>query len=306
MDGIALKITDIKIISAKKIKISIKVWDGRVIEKPNKKVYDYAKKHKEILKLINDYSFIIDPIECSMLPYSKNLRECFKICDEYKTYENPTRTIQIKYEAAHIVNALADYFFKTNYFINPIFRSPISLCYIEQLINDIKIDDTIKKYGKMKGYFDRYFVDEEIELPTTDLEQRKSGYIQKSGWCIQYCFGKENNMEYLDYYAAHHMGDVHSRIYENGEKVDLPTLWDGHYIISSDSDSEIKREEEELRKHNAEVTKLLIDKGFDRFTMLMEMAAVFDNEIGKANDIKNDDDDIKDDNNNDDNKDLPF
>jgi len=101
----------------------------------------------------------------------------------------------------------------------------------------------------IKNEFNKYFSNWNIKLPEEDLDKRCSGFIQDSGWLIQYCFGREKELEYLDFYATHRMtDDRHHRIYDNGEMQDLPTLDD---------------------KNNSEVVQILIDKGFDRFTINM-------------------------------------
>ena len=117
----------------------------------------------------------------------------------------------------------------------------------------------------IKKEFNKYFSNWNIKLPEEDLDKRCRGFIQDSGWLIQYCFGKERELEYLDFYAAHRMtDDRHHRIYENGEIKDLPSL-DSFYLADS--------EEPELT--NSEVAQMLIDKGFDKFTLNMCLKSGF-------------------------------
>jgi len=117
---------------------------------------------------------------------------------------------------------------------------------------------------ELKKEFEEYFSYWEIELPDKNLNERLNGYLKKSGWLIQYCFGIENGMEYLDFYASHRMtNDRHVRIYENGETEDLPSFWN-YYVI--DSDGQGKKEYEE---NNKKVAKMLMQKGFDKFTINM-------------------------------------
>ena len=109
----------------------------------------------------------------------------------------------------------------------------------------------------IKDFFDEYFSNWEIKFPHENLNERLSGYINHHGWLIQYCFGVENGIEYMDFYACHRMtADRHIRIYENGEMIDLPA-----YRMYDD------------KEYNSNVTKLLIENGFDRFTINMELYA---------------------------------
>ena len=126
-----------------------------------------------------------------------------------------------------------------------------------------------KKMRLIKEYFEGYFSHWEIELSVTIFNKRLNGYIHDdSGWLIQYCFGIEDGLEYMDFYAYHNMtNDRHIRIYENGEAKDLPAYCSGYVL---DDDGSGKRA---YKKHNAEVTKSLIDKGFDQFTINMAISA---------------------------------
>lgn len=108
--------------------------------------------------------------------------------------------------------------------------------------------------------FNARFARWEIVLPTDDVAQRKRGKILKGGWAIWYLFGSDENGEYLDYYAEHRMGGEHCRMYENGEKKNLPTMQEVFRVIG-DSFADAT-EKEAFFQHNLCVSKLLIDKGF--------------------------------------------
>jgi hypothetical protein len=70
-----------------------------------------------------------------------------------------------------------------------------------------------------------------ITLPAENLESRSSGHIQRSGWLIQFCFGRDEKDDYLDYYASHRMtDDDHVRVYEHVTQVELAAL---HRVSSS-------------------------------------------------------------------------
>jgi len=132
---------------------------------------------------------------------------------------------------------------------------------------------------KIKLLFENYFEDWEIELPIDDMKERKSGFIKKGGWLIQYCFGKENDLEYMDYYSTHRMtSDDHVRIYENGEKKSLETFRSG-YLTDTPEPEPIKSQKlkefgkEAFEKYNKEVAEILINKGFNKFTINMTLNA---------------------------------
>ena len=128
--------------------------------------------------------------------------------------------------------------------------------------------------------FAKRFAHWKITLPEEDLKARSSGFIQNSGWLIQYCFGKDETGEYLDYYAAHRMtDDSHVRIYEDGRTENLPAL--SSYLLLSDDPVEAKRLKDEYEEHNREVVKMLNDKGFDKFTINMFLHAGMDKETKK-------------------------
>ena len=128
--------------------------------------------------------------------------------------------------------------------------------------------------------FAKHFAHWKITLPEEDLKDRRSGYIQEAGWLIQYCFGKDETGEYLDYYAAHRMtDDSHVRIYVDGSEESLPELWSIR-LISKDPVEE-KRLKDEYDEHNRVVVKMMVEKGFDKFTINMFLHAGMDKETKK-------------------------
>lgn len=132
----------------------------------------------------------------------------------------------------------------------------------------------------IKDTFDSHFAHWEITLSEEDVVNRHSGYIQKAGWLIQYCFGKDEQGAYLDYYAAHRMtNDRHVRIYESGQAVDLPALLSMRLV--SEDPVEDKRLEDEYSRHNQQVAKMLVEKGFDKFTVNMYLHAGLEKETKK-------------------------
>jgi len=186
-------------------------------------------------------------------------------------------------KAQHFIYFEVD-FVEANDFENEDFNDSTDvLNKIERIEVDIRpflplfgINQSEKEIEKiLKKQFDNQFIHWNIELPENDLQNRKSGFIKKSGWTIQYCFGKENDMEYLDYYATHRMtNDRHIRIYQNGEEKELPALLEGY--LSDTPEPEPQKTEllkkygkEAFQKHNSEVKKLLLEKGFDKFSINM-------------------------------------
>ena len=152
------------------------------------------------------------------------------------------------------------------YFLLAFFTSIAMIAYFFRFLKNRKL---CKKMNLIKKNFDAYFLHWDIELPLKTYNKRLNGYVHdSSGWLIQYCFGIDCGLEYMDFYAYHNMtNDRHIRIYENGETKDLPAYWSGYVL---DNDGSGKRDYEE---HNAEVTKLLIDKGFNQFTINMAISA---------------------------------
>lgn len=119
--------------------------------------------------------------------------------------------------------------------------------------------------------FNKRFAGWKITLPEKDLNARRSGYINQEGWLIPYCFGKDENGEYMDYYAINRWyGDSHVRIYADGREEDLPTLRSIHE--TSWYPEEAKQLEDEFYERNRKVAKMLIDKGFDRFAINMALS----------------------------------
>ena len=131
----------------------------------------------------------------------------------------------------------------------------------------------------IKKIFNNHFKNWDIQFPENDMNDRKNGFINKAGWLIQYCFGKENGIEYLDYYSSHRMtDDDHIRIYENGETKTLETFRIS-YLTDTPEPEPIKSQrlkefgKEAFEKHNKEVAEILVNKGFNKFTINMTLNA---------------------------------
>ena len=119
--------------------------------------------------------------------------------------------------------------------------------------------------------FAEYFAAWSIRLPAASLRLRRAGYIQKAGWLVQYCFGRDEQGEYLDFYASHHLtNDRHQRIRADGSLEDLPAL--STFMFEPKDPAERERVEEEFFRRNREVEQMLVTKGFNRFTVNMALA----------------------------------
>jgi hypothetical protein len=100
-----------------------------------------------------------------------------------------------------------------------------------------------------------------IELPESDVAEKRRGEIRKAGWAIQYQFGSDAGREYLDYYAIHRMtNDRHVRLYADGTTVLLPALPD--LRPASADPAEDARLQAEYDAEVRRISALLRDKGF--------------------------------------------
>lgn len=71
----------------------------------------------------------------------------------------------------------------------------------------------------IKQTFDETFARWGIVLPEEDVVRRARGSIGKAGWSINYRFGVEGGVEYVEYFASHRMtNDTLNRIYEDGRE----------------------------------------------------------------------------------------
>jgi hypothetical protein len=69
----------------------------------------------------------------------------------------------------------------------------------------------------IKQRFDETFARWGVVLPEDDVRRRARGSIAAGGWTINYRFGVEGGVEYVEYFASHRMtNDTLNRIYEDG------------------------------------------------------------------------------------------
>jgi hypothetical protein len=127
---------------------------------------------------------------------------------------------------------------------------------------------------KIKAKFEEMFKDWEIKIPDENYKTKEAGYVQKDGWLIQYCFGKEDDKEYMDVFSEHRMTSPdHFRLYENGDKKDLP-IYQTVYAVDKDPEK-TEKNKKEYYEYNEKVAQQLIDKGFNRFTINSSIMAGF-------------------------------
>ena len=125
---------------------------------------------------------------------------------------------------------------------------------------------------QIKRMFAERFANWDITLPAENIRQRTAGHIEKKGWLIQYCFGHDENGEYLDYCASHRMtDDEHIRLCADGSQIELAALG-GLYLTSTDP-IEAKRLKEEYFESNRIISEVLVTKGFNLFTINMQLQA---------------------------------
>lgn len=98
--------------------------------------------------------------------------------------------------------------------------------------------------NKIVENFNKRFQHWNIELSQDAVKHRSSGVIGKGGWNIQFCFGRDENGEFLDYYATHRLtDDSHVRLHEDGTRTSLPAF--ECWSRTSDDPIETQRLQEE-------------------------------------------------------------
>jgi len=140
--------------------------------------------------------------------------------------------------------------------------------------NDTKPKEDL---GRVAAAFEADFEHWRLSIPERHLTDRRPGFVEDQGWLIQFTFGRDALGEYLDYYAAHRMtDDRHNRLYVSGYRRGLAALA-GMCMTSRDPEEAAKLEAAYFRR-NRRVARALIKKGFDKFTMNMELHAGMERE----------------------------
>jgi hypothetical protein len=113
--------------------------------------------------------------------------------------------------------------------------------------------------AKIEETFNRIFRHSDIQLPHDAVENGQKGNIRKNSWNIDYIFGQDENGKYLEYYTMNRFtNDHHERIYENGERAELPARYDWIFYGGN-----LTREEAEKKyhEHNRKVDEYLDKMG---------------------------------------------
>ena len=115
----------------------------------------------------------------------------------------------------------------------------------------------------LRKSFKEYFDEPGIELPDAIKPGVVGGFEDiGTGWSIAYKLGKEESAYFLDFFAEHRMTNSrHHRILESGKVIDLESFWEFGFPQYPDDPERTKREQEEIWSKNAEVEKILKQKG---------------------------------------------
>jgi hypothetical protein len=109
-----------------------------------------------------------------------------------------------------------------------------------------------------------------IKIPINNIDSRERGSLEKNGWFIQFCFGKNNGKEYMDCYCQHRMtNDRHMRIFEDGKNESLLALDYFDYGFNPNDTEDVNNEK--MKNKKREIEKLLIEKGFFPFPYTNEL-----------------------------------
>src|SRR5665213_2301964 len=87
-----------------------------------------------------------------------------------------------------------------------------------------------------------------LHVREADAAARRSGAVHESGWHVLYDFGEDSRGECLVYYAALRdatdptvTDDWHVRLYETGDRVQLPTVLEAYMYARDPTREELAR-----------------------------------------------------------------
>jgi hypothetical protein len=87
-----------------------------------------------------------------------------------------------------------------------------------------------------------------LHVPPADAAARRSGAVHQAGWHVLYDFGWDNAGEFLDYYAALRdatdpavTDDWHVRLYDTGDRAQLPTVLEAYMYSRDPTPEELAR-----------------------------------------------------------------
>ena len=81
-----------------------------------------------------------------------------------------------------------------------------------------------KSLEKIQDTFTKKFEHFTMKIPQENLLERTPGSIPYASGRLMFVFGVSDNIEFMEYYGHHRMGDCRGRIYEDGKFVNLPEL----------------------------------------------------------------------------------
>lgn len=114
---------------------------------------------------------------------------------------------------------------------------------------------------KIQETFVERFSHFDLRLPDDHLRNRRKGSIPYGGsGRIYFVFGREEEREYLEYYAYHRMGESHGRIWEDGTRESLPELC-SMFGFDPKIPGDKERKEAEMQRRYRETLADLIAKG---------------------------------------------
>ncbi len=96
--------------------------------------------------------------------------------------------------------------------------------------------------------FEQDFARWGLHIPEADAAAWQSGVLHEAGWHVLYDFGQDSRGEFLDYYAALRdttdpavTDDWHVRLYETGDRVQLPTVLEAYMYARDPTPEELAR-----------------------------------------------------------------
>ena len=81
-----------------------------------------------------------------------------------------------------------------------------------------------KSLEKIQDTFTKKFEHFTMKIPQENLLERTPGSIPYASGRLMFIFGISDNIEFMEFYGHHRMGDCRGRIYEDGKFVNLPEL----------------------------------------------------------------------------------
>jgi len=120
---------------------------------------------------------------------------------------------------------------------------------------------------EIKLKFAQFFSFCGLKLPDDAVRQRRSGFVgdeeevDQSFFVAHFCFGKDGDREYLDFYIdSHQTGARHRRMYEDGAMERLPVYSPGYSYPGDATPEEKAQRKAEWHQYNDDVSTMLKKK----------------------------------------------